>query len=96
MGLYRWTTSGLFSIRRMDRVLNALISKLHNLVKGVNERINEGILRWFGHVESMEKDRIAKRVYVRECADSCSLGRPQKRWIDIVKDCLRKRGLDVR
>ena len=24
------------------------------------------------------------------------VGRPRKRWIDIVKDCLKKRGLNVR
>ena len=24
------------------------------------------------------------------------MGRPQERWIDTVKECLRKRGLDVR
>ena len=41
-------------------------------------------------MERMEKDRIVKRVYVGECADSCRVGRPQKRWIDTVKDCLRK------
>ena len=28
------------------------------------EKIDEGVLRWFGHVERMESDRIAKRVYV--------------------------------
>ena len=44
----------------------------------------------------MEKDRIAKRVYVGECAGSHLLGRLQKRGIDTVKDCLKKRGLDVR
>ena len=32
-----------------------------------------------GHMEIMEKDRIAKRVYVGVCAGSCSLGRPRKR-----------------
>ena len=26
--------------------------------------IDESILRWFGYVERMERDRIAKRVYV--------------------------------
>ena len=25
-----------------------------------------------------------------------AMGRARKRWIDTVKDCLRKRGLDVR
>ena len=44
----------------------------------------------------MENDKAAKRVYVGECAGSCLVGRPRKRWIDPVKDCLMKRGLDVR
>ena len=46
---------------------------------GVNERNDEGVLRWFGYVERMEKDKIAKRVYVGECAGSRSVGRPRKR-----------------
>ena len=62
--------------------------------KGVDENIDEGVLRWFGHMERMENERIAKRVYVGECAGSRSLDRPRKRWIDSVKDCLKKSGLD--
>ena len=38
---------------------------------GLDERIDEGVLRWFSHVE---KDRIDKRVYVGECARSRSMG----------------------
>ena len=44
----------------------------------------------------MENDRGTKRVQVRECAGSRSVGRLRKKWIDTVKDCLKKRGLDVR
>ena len=47
-------------------------------------------------MERMEDDRIAKRVYVLDCAGSRSVVRSRERWIDTVKDCLRKRGLDVR
>ena len=36
------------------------------------------------------------RVYVGECAGIRSVGRSGERWIDAVKDRLRKRGLDVR
>ena len=44
----------------------------------------------------MGNDRIVERVYVEECAGSRSVGRPRKRWIDTVKDCLKKRSVDVR
>ena len=47
-------------------------------------------------MERIENNRIAKRIYVGEYAGSCSVGRPWKRWIDTVKNCLKKRGLDVR
>ena len=62
----------------MDRVPNARIRELCGLAKGVNERIDESILCWFGNIEKMEDDRIAKRVYMGECVGS----RPQKRWIN--------------
>ena len=42
----------------------------------------------------MENDRIVRRVYVGVCAGSHSVGRPQKRWIDTMKDYSKKRGLD--
>ena len=52
---------GLLGIRRMDRIPNARIRELGGVRKGLDERIDESILRWFRHVESMERDRIAKR-----------------------------------
>ena len=60
----------------------------------MNLGIDEGILRWLGLVERMENEKIAKRVYVRKC--TVSVGMPWKRWINTVKDCLMKRGLDDR
>ena len=47
-------------------------------------------------MERMERNRIAKKVYVGKWDSSRSVGRLRKRWIDTVKECLRKRGLDVR
>ena len=44
---------------QMDRVPNSWVRELCRVKKGLDERIAEGILWWFGHVE---KDRIAKRV----------------------------------
>ena len=59
--------------------LNAQTRELCGMTKGVDERSEEGVLQWFGHVERMEKERIAKRVYVGECAGSRPVGRPRKR-----------------
>ena len=58
---------GLLGIRPMDRIPNAQIRELCGVRNGLDERINEGILRWFGHAERMERDRIAKREYVGVC-----------------------------
>ena len=85
------TLRGLLGFRRMDRVPNERIRELYGVKKGLDEKIDEGILRWFGHVENMERDRIFKRVYVGECAVSRSVGGSQKRWIDTVKEFLKKR-----
>ena len=76
----------------MDRVPNAQIRQLCGVTKGGDEKIDE----WFGHVERMGKDRIAKRVYVEEYAGSRSVDKLRNRWIHTVKYCLKKRGLDVR
>ena len=54
----------MLGIRRMDRDPNAWIRELYGVRKGLDEKVDEGILRWFGHVE---RDRIAKRVYIGEC-----------------------------
>ena len=45
---------GLLGIRGMNRVPNARIRELCEVIKGVNEKIDEGVFRWFGHVERME------------------------------------------
>ena len=74
---------GLLDICRKDKVPNSPIRQLCGLTKDVvDEKIEEGVLRWFGHMERMEKDRIGMRVYVGECAGIRSVGRPRKRWTD--------------
>ena len=94
--LQRDTLRGLLGIRRMVRVPNARIRELCGVTKWVDERIEKGVLGWFDHVERMESDRTAKRIYVRECTGSRSLRSLRKRWIVIVKECLRKRSMHIR
>ena len=49
----------LLGNRKMYRVPNARIRKLCGVKKGLDERIYEGALRYFGHAGRMEGNRIA-------------------------------------
>ena len=86
---------GPLGIRRMDKVPNARIWQLCGVTKGWTKKIGEDVLRWFG-VEGMENDRIAKRIYVGECAGSHSVGSPPKKWINTREAMLEEIALDVR
>ena len=48
---------GLQGIRKMDRVPNEWIRELCGVMKCLDERIDEGVLRWFGHVEGIGSPR---------------------------------------
>ena len=51
----------------MDKVPNARIRELCGVTKGMDERTEEGVLGWFGHVERMEN----------ECSGSRSVSMPK-------------------
>ena len=49
-------------LRRIDRVLNVEIRRCEKNVS-VSQRIDQGVLRWFGHADRMGDERMAKIVY---------------------------------
>jgi hypothetical protein len=51
----------------------------------ITETIRLHILRWFGHVQRMEKDRIPKRVLYMNL-ESRLRGIPRNRWQDEVRE----------
>ena len=46
-------------------------------VGGADERVKEIIFQWFGPIERMGNDRIAKRVYVGKYVGSRLVGREE-------------------
>ena len=61
----------------------------------VSQRIDQGVLRWFGHVERIGDERMAKRVYEYDVRGVRRRGRPRKCWMDGVKEVLARKGLDI-
>ena len=80
----------MLGVRRIDKMRNERIRELCGVKKGVNERINESILRWFGHVERMDDSRLVKLMYSGECVRNRLAGRPKKKWIESAKECLEE------
>jgi hypothetical protein len=52
----------------------------------ITETIRLRRLRWFGHVQRMEENRIPKRVLYMNLESTRSRGRPRNRWQDEVRD----------
>ena len=50
----------------------------------ITETIRLSRLRWFGHVQRMEENRIPKRVLYMNLGTTRLRGRPRKRWQDEV------------
>ncbi len=49
-------------------------------------------LRWFGHIERMEREEFVKKMYMSESVGPNSRGRPPVRWRDRVKEYMCERG----
>jgi hypothetical protein len=52
----------------------------------VIETIRLNRLRWFGHVQRMEENRITKRVLCMNLGTTRLRGRPRNRWQDVVRE----------
>ena len=79
---------------RIDRAPNVEIRRCGKKVS-VSQRIDKGVLRWFGHVERMGDERMAKRVYESDVRGVRRRGRPRKCWMDGVKEVLARKGLNT-
>merc|ERR1712002_1206017 len=78
--------------RRIDRVLNVEIREMCGKNVSVSERMDQGILMWFGHVERMGNERLVKRVYDSEVRGVSRIGRLRKSWMNGVNATLERKG----
>ena len=59
-------------------------------------RVDMNVLRWFGHVERMDNERLLKKVMNAKADRRSARGRPRFGWMDGVKRALNDRRMDVR
>jgi len=71
---------------------NEEVRQLYGELDIVTEII-KGRLRWLGHVERMSVERVVKRLYQNTPEGSRSVGKPSLRWMDDVREDLRRMGV---
>ncbi len=59
----------------------------------VVEWVKRCTLRWFGHIERMEKEEFVTKVYRGSVEGTNRRGRPLGRWEDRVKEYVCERGV---
>ena len=71
---------------------NEEVRQLYGELDIVTE-IKKGRLKWLGHVERMSEERIGKGLYHNTPGGSRSVERPRLRWMDDVREDLRRMGV---
>ena len=81
----------------MDRVRNEEVRRRAGIERELASRADQRVLRWFGHVERMDEERMARRVLMAEVSGGQAQvrGRPRLGWMDGVKVALGYRGMTV-
>ena len=84
-------------VSRLDRVRNEEVRTRTGVRRELAARVDiMNVLRWFGHVERMDDERLLKKVMNAKVNGRSARGRPRFGWIDGVKRTLNDRALDVR
>ena len=83
-------------VSRLDRIRNEEVRERTGMRKELADRVDMNVLRWFGHVERMDNERLTKRVMNSKVDGRNVRGRPRFGWMDGVKKAVSERGIDVR
>ena len=79
----------------MDRVRNEEVRMRAGIERELSSRVDQRVLRWFGHVERMDECCMTRSVLMAEVSGGRVRGRPRLGWMDGVKVALGNRGMTV-
>ena len=82
-------------LRRIDRIRNKRKREMYKWKRGIVDRAEEGVLKWFGHMCRKNEDRLVGKVLTSEVDGGRWRGRPKWRWMDGVREILGGRNLSL-
>ena len=83
-------------VSRLDRVRNEVVRARTGVRRELAARVDVNVLRWFGHVERMDNERLLKKVMNAKVDGRSARGRPRFGWMDGVKRALNDRRMDIK
>ena len=72
-------------VSRLDRVRNEVVRARTGVRRELAARVDMNVLRWFGHVERMDNERLLKNVMNAKVDGRSARGRPRFGWMDGVE-----------
>ena len=80
----------------LDRVRNEVVRARTGVRRELAARVDMNVLRWFGHVERMDNERLLKKVMNAKVDGRSARERPRFGWMDGVKRALNDKRMDMR
>ena len=83
-------------VSRLDKVRNEIVRVRTGVRRELAARVDMNVLRWFGHEERIDNERLLKKVMNAKVDGRSATGRPKFGWMDGVKRALNHRKMDMR
>ena len=65
------------------------------MVGEITKKVKEGRLKWYGHAMRREEHYVGRRAMEMKVQGRRKRGRPERRWLDKVKDDIKEKGLSA-
>ena len=86
----------MIGVSLLDRVRNEVVRVRTGVRRELAAKVDINILKWFGHVERMDNERLLIKVMNVKVDGRSARGRPRFGWMDGVKSALNDRRIDMR
>ena len=83
-------------LSQLDRVRNEVVRVRTVVRRELAARVDMNVLRWFGHVERMDNERLLKKIMNAKVNGRSARGRRRFGWMDGVRRALNDGRMDVR
>ena len=86
MRMLRW----MCGVTKLDKIRNERI-RATTKVGEITKKVQERRLKWYWHVMKREEHYVGRRAMVMKVQGRTKIGRPNRRWLDKVKDDIKEK-----